>query len=81
MIEKFKLHDYIGVDEYEALSCFDQDDIPEEKGLPRAVRRPTLAMLADFPIKHRRSNLQKTFDDKQEQELKSAERRNAKTTS
>lgn len=35
MIEKFKLHDYIGVDEYEALSCFDQDDIPEEKGLPR----------------------------------------------
>ena len=75
MIKKFELQNYIGPEEYEALSYFNPDDIPDEKGLLKAVRRATLAMLADIPIKRRKSVLQETFENKQEQELRDFEAR------
>ena len=65
MIKKFKLQDYIGVEEYEALSYFDTEQIPEEKAMLRPVRRAVLAMLADIPIKRRKNSLHQVFKDKQ----------------
>ena len=75
MIEKFKLQDYIGLEEYESLLYFNPGDIPEEIAMLKPVRRAVLAMVADIPLKQRKSTLQETFDDKQEQELRDSERR------
>lgn len=74
MIKKFKLQDYIGVEEYEALSYFDPEQIPEEKAMLKPVCRAILAMLGDISIKRRRSTLQKTFEDTQKRELEKATR-------
>ena len=34
---------------------FNPDEIPEEKAMPKPVRRAVLTMLADIPIKRRKS--------------------------
>ena len=68
MIVKFGLQDYIGAEEYEALSYFNPDEIPQEKAMLKPVRRAVLAMLAGIPIRRRKTSLQQVFEDKQEQE-------------
>ena len=79
MIVKFGLQDHIGSEEHEALLYFNPEEIRDEKAMFRPVRRAVLAMLADIPIKRRKSSLQQVFEDKQEQELRDFEARQSQS--